>query len=380
MKGKKTLFSEQDFLNIVGMYHSGQTRDEIATMYNVSGATISRFLKSKGVIWEKKPHRKIDTAEYVHIGEIYENGTSTTDIANEYGVHPATIRYILNQLNVEIRAGGSTNTEEDVLQWKTMYENGMLLMDIASQYNVTATTVRKRLQAIGVMIDRYTYHFDEHFFDNVDSQDKAYLLGMLWADGCNYKSKNCVNLSLQEQDVSLLEQINTLTQNERPLYKINIGKIDTNYHDQYCITWGSKYFCDVLDELGMVPRKTLVLEYPLCISEELHRHFCRGYLDGDGCISLKNNGQFAAISMIGTRMFLNKVKEIILDQLGVEVSVYRDERARDPICVLHCGRKDDVKKILDWIYDGANVFLQRKYDKYQQFISFNSNINNSCLN
>ena len=111
MKGKKTLFSEQDFLNIVDMYHSGKTRDEIAIRYNVSGQTISRFLKSKDIVWKKKPHRKIDIAKYSHIREIYESGKSATDIANEYNTHPATIRSILNQLNVEIRAGGSTNTE-----------------------------------------------------------------------------------------------------------------------------------------------------------------------------------------------------------------------------------------------------------------------------
>jgi intein-encoded DNA endonuclease-like protein len=380
MKGKKTLFSEQDFLDIVDMYHGGQTRDEIAAVYNVSGATISRFLKRKNVVWEKKPHRKIDIAEYAHIGEMYENSTSTTDISNEYGVHPATIRYILSQLNIEIRTGGSTNTYDDVIQWKQKYENGKLLKDIAEEYGVTPTTVRKHLESIGVDVDRHIYHFNENFFDIIDSQEKAYILGMLWADGCNNSSKNCVHLSLQEQDVELLKQINNLTNNDRPLRKSCLSKSHNNYQDQYCLTWGSKYFCDVLNDLGMVPRKTLVLEYPKSINEDLHRHFCRGYLDGDGCITLKNNGQFAAISMTGTHMFLNKVKEIISKQLGVEVSVYRDERSRDPICVLHCGRKDDVKKILDWVYGDANIFLQRKYDKYQQFISFNNNINNSCLN
>ena len=127
----------------------------------------------------------------------------------------------------------------------------------------------------------------------------------------------------------------------------------------------------------MVPHKTMILEFPDWIDKDLYSHFCRGYFDGDGCISLaKNNyNKSATINMVGTRMFLEKVAEIIKCDTGVEVYVNRDNRAKDPICVLRCGIKNDVIKVLDWLYRDATIYMQRKYDKYKEFFK---NINNSC--
>ena len=122
----------------------------------------------------------------------------------------------------------------------------------------------------------------------------------------------------------------------------------------------------------MSQQKSLVLEFPQWLNEELYPAFIRGYADGDGCISLSYNGRFASFNMVGTRMFLTSVAAIFKDNIGVDVDIKRDNRARDPICILRCGRRNDVQKILDWLYKDANIFLKRKFDKYHTFI------NNSC--
>ena len=44
------------------------------------------------------------------------------------------------------------------------------------------------------------YPIDEQFFDAIDSEEKAYFLGMLYADGTNSMKKTEVSLRLQEED------------------------------------------------------------------------------------------------------------------------------------------------------------------------------------
>ena len=372
-------FSQEDINNILSMYYDGVTQQKIADQYCTAQGTIAGIIKRNDIDWKPRRGQTVDKSEYNNIVELYNNGKSQPEIAKIYNCSKSLISFILKQNGVKTRLGGSLNTNDDVEKWVRMYKDGMMIKDIAQEYGVSSITVSRALKNSGIEVDKYMYHFNEHFFDVIDTQEKAYILGVLWADGCNVLSKNYVMLSLQESDVDLLNQINVLTENERPLHKSCISRPDNNYHDQYIITWGSKYFCDTLQKLGMVPRKTLVAEYPVCLNEELHRHFCRGYLDGDGCISLQSDGRFASVSMVGTHTFLNRLQEIILKQTGVDVLVYRDKRARDPICGLRCSRKNDVKKLLDWIYRDANIFLQRKYDKYQKFINYTTNINNSYL-
>ena len=43
-----------------------------------------------------------------------------------------------------------------------------------------------------------------------------------------------------------------------------------------------------LEEKGLHPNKTFTIKYPE-ISEELERHFLRGYFDGDGCIRISTD-------------------------------------------------------------------------------------------
>jgi len=324
--------------------------------------------------------KKVLDSEYDKIVDMYNRKMTQQEIAKIYNCSVSSISAILKRKNVKTRLGGSNNTGEDILKWAEMYHGGSSLKDIADQYKTTYATVSKLLRKNGIVVDRYTYHFNEHYFDIVDSQDKAYILGMLWADGYNCTEKGSVVLQLQEQDKELLEQINCITNNERPLRKTCLSNKNKNWHDQYMLTWQSKHLSALLCAYGMPQKKSLILEFPKWLSPDLYRHFLRGYLDGDGCISLSKEGKFASVSMIGTSMFLSAVKDIIKKEIGVDVVVKRDLRARDPICTLRCGRKNDVKKILEWIYCDASLFLDRKHKKNQQFLEANKNINNSYLN
>ena len=366
-----------EYENIANMYKFGITQQEIARDYGVSTATIVRILKNYDIDWKSRKGLNIPKSEYETIVSMYITGMTQPEIAEIYNCSASSISSILHKFNVTTRLGGSKNAMVDISKWAKMYEDGMLLSEIADEFGTTGATVSKLLKKNGYSVDRFTYHFDEHYFDNIDSQEKAYILGILWADGCNARNRNSIILQLQEKDRGLLEKLNVLTQNERPLRKQELSKYNPKWQDCYKLTWQSKHLSELLESYGMVQKKSLVLEFPSWLTEDLYSHFIRGYFDGDGCISLLkiNKNRSADVGMVGTRMFLDKVAEIINNQVGINVYVKRDERANELICNLRCSARDDVLKLLEWLYRDANIYMERKYNKYQQFLN---NINNSC--
>ena len=317
---------------------------------------------------------KIGKEEYVKIADMYKQGMTQPQIANVYDCSVSTISAVLKNTNVKTRLGGSKHTKEVIMKMRDMYTQGMLLQDIANEFNTTRATVSKLLKKNGVEIDRFKYHFNEHYFDQVDSQDKAYILGLLWADGHNRVDKGGVILELQEDDKDLLEQINDLTENERPLRKVALNERNKAWKNQYNLLWQSKYFSSVLNSYGMSQRKSLVLEFPAWLNEELYPHFIRGYMDGDGCVCYMKQNRKIQVSMVGTRMFLEYVQKICAS-IGVKSYITHDKRANEVICQFAIVSNISSVNFLNWIYQDANLKMERKYNKYQQFLN---SINNSC--
>lgn len=317
---------------------------------------------------------KVKKEEYEKIVDLYNKGMTQPEIAKMYDCAATTISGILKRMNVETRLGGSKNTKDTVVKMREMYVNGKLLREIADEFNTTSATVSKLLKKSGIKIDRFTYHFNEHYFDVIDSQDKAYILGLLWADGHNRVDKGSVILELQEEDRQLLEDINNITENERPLRKVPLNDKNPLWKNQYNLLWQSKHLSNILNRYGMCQRKSLVLEFPQWIDKELYSHFIRGYVDGDGCVCYMKQKNKIRVSMVGTKMFLEDVQKIC-DNIGIKTYIIHDTRANEVICTLAIASNVCLIRFLDWLYSNANLKMERKYNKYQQFLN---SINNSC--
>jgi transcriptional regulator len=317
---------------------------------------------------------KVKKEEYQKIVDLYKQGMSQPEIANIYDCSASTVSAILKTMNVETRLGGSKNTKQEVLKMCEMYKSGKLLQEVANEFNTTSATVSRLIKKNGVEIDRFKYHFNEHYFDKIDSQDKAYILGLLWADGHNRVDRGGVILELQEDDKELLEQINNITENERPLRKVALNDKKSSWKNQYNLLWQSKYLSSVLNKYGMCQRKSLVLEFPKWLDKDLYSHFIRGYMDGDGCVCYMQHKHKLQVSMVGTRVFLEVIQKIC-ENIGVKSYITNDKRANKAICQFAIVSNIGSTTFLDWIYKNANLKMERKYNKYQQFLR---SINNSC--
>lgn len=262
-----------------------------------------------------------------------------------------------------------------------LYNSGLSQAKVGEIYNVGHYIIGKILRKCGVAVrdDSHKsrkYTINENYFDEIDTQNKAYLLGLLYSDGCNYPPQHRVKLELQERDKDILNKINNEIQSNKPLSFVNLNSKNVNWQNTYRLDITNKHISDRLVELGVVQNKSLVLEFPTWLDETMYAHFLRGYLDGDGHIEW-NNTRF--ITLVGTSQFCKHVKNFCEDKLGIKCSIYNTAKKDSNTKLLHiCGRTK-MKQFLDFIYKDAELYIERKYNIYQK-ICMEMNINNSLLN
>lgn len=202
---------------------------------------------------------------------------------------------------------------------------------------------------------RYKIH-NENFFEEIDSFEKAYWLGFLFADGYNNEKDGRVIISLQKKDMKFLEKLRAVFYKNRPLYFIEQNRA-------YSLTINSRKVSYDLGRLGCIQNKSLKLSFPQNLSSELLSHFIRGYLDGDGCISfMDKKHKTPQVQICSSNLFCKQLQYIILEKIGIRFNIFTQKDKRWSICYI--GGTKKVLSFLDWVYSDAREFLPRKYKKY----------------
>ena len=370
--GKKIKFSEEDCKKIVDMYKRNVSVVDIGNEFGCSRMPIKKVLQAYGVTIDNVL-RKISKDDYNNIINLYNSGKTQQEIADLYGCGKHIIYTIMKKLGVTARPNGLT--KDDAEKMYDLYLSGKRLSEIAEIYDIDRHTVGRVLKRNGFVTDRKTYHCNEHYFDEIDNGDKAYILGLLWSDGCNSVNLGKITLQLQEKDKHILEDISELTQSDMPLWFLNLHDKNPNWSNTYTLTLRSRHMSDLLESYGMVQRKSLVLTFPEWLDQSLYPHFIRGYMDGDGSIYYSQNKNVLRISMVGTKEFLSAI-QYICSKIGVKTSLRHKSKSNDAVHTLYTTSNSGTFKFLQWIYNDSNLKLQRKYDKYQQFL-YDYNISNS---
>lgn len=272
----------------------------------------------------------------------------------------------------------SISEYENIIQ---LYKSGLSQAKIGEIYNVGHYIIGKILRKCGVEIrdDSHKsrkYTINEHYFDNINTPNKAYVLGLLYSDGCNYPPQNRVKLELQERDKDILDKINIEIQSNKPLTFNNLKSKNENWQNTYRLNITNKHISNRLVELGVVQNKSLVLEFPTWLCESMYGPFLRGYFDGDGHIEW---GHTKFLTLVGTNQFCEYVKCFCEKNLGIKCSVRNTAKKDSNTKLLYICGKLKIKKFLDFIYKDADLYMERKYNIYQRIV-MEMNINNSLLN
>lgn len=265
-------------------------------------------------------------------------------------------------------------SEDTKTEIKKLYSSGMGCAQISKHINHSNSYIFNFLKSEN-MIDPdrnpRKYHFiNENYFENIDSVEKTYFLGLLWADGSNIRrDKNRkvgrISLQLKSDDRYIIERLclnlygNTTMIKERVPYKGFSNGITK--HSYVCIT--SSKLSDDLLKLGMIPNKSQTLEMPnIEWSEELFRGFLLGYNDGDGCISRSGN-QFA-VKIISGVEHIKQMNNLLEKFYGSRLGEYQFTRYNHPMAYLNSGGNIKIYKFLTWLYKDTTIYLTRKYEKF----------------
>lgn len=271
--------------------------------------------------------------------------------------------------------------ERDIIN---SYLRGISVKILCKKYSTSVTPIYKVLNKHNIKLKNASesarrYPTIETFFDKMDTPEKAYFLGILYADGNNSLERNSIVLSLEKSDKYLLEKLSSLIFPEKRKLaylesKISIKTINgrhINANPAYRLLISSKHMSAVLKQYGMGKDKTHNLIFPNWLHENLLPHFIRGYFDGDGSISIEKKRKEAMVEIVSTENFINKAIEVIKRKVGINVT--EKKHTSKGIKQLRISGNRQVLKFLNWMYRDSTLHLTRKYIKYKELEKIRKN-------
>ena len=190
----------------------------------------------------------------------------------------------------------------------------------ASGIAITLSRTARAVWARAAQLDQVkrrggNYH---PYFRRVDSPIKAYVLGLLAADGY-VEDDGHIGIELTVDDRSAVE----LVRDElRPAGSVHIYARSGGGTPRARFVVGSVGMARDLAALGIGPRKTRALAWPHELPQEFDNSFICGYFDGDGHIRTTPGLYWTVCS--ATAEFLAVMRERIGEATGVRTSrVYR---------------------------------------------------------
>lgn len=274
--------------------------------------------------------------------------------------------------------------EEDIQLIKEQYLSGKTIQKIRDEFfpNVNPSTIRtiiiKNFPEIMRKPSKPNPVF-HNYFETIDTEEKAYFLGLLFADGGVQYRRNgivqIVTLGLNSKDLYMIEKFAKAVNFLNPI-KFSPSK---NYQGEiidekgYCYIQISshKMFSD-LGKYGLVPKKSLIVERLPDISHDLLHHMIRGFFDGNGTVYLGNNKRgkhnwpFCRFGFYSTYSMIKYIQNILAKEINLPINVIAPHLS---ICSTLWSAQNDVKNFYDFLYKDATIYLYRKKEKFQEFFN-----------
>jgi hypothetical protein len=295
----------------------------------------------------------------------YNQGKSTRELAISHSTGIHNIQRILREYgNIE---KNPTKEEERII--KDLYSKNNSPLKISELLHLKGSRVYRFLRKENLLKNKreskLKYHYNEHYFDNIDSTDKAYFLGLIYADGCNIG--NGLVVALQERDKSILEKFIKYVEFKGDLRFIPTRCI--NQQNQFKISLIGKYLSDSLILRGCPSKKSLILRFPgyEIIPNSYMSHFIRGYFDGDGCVYQGKNNSSKGVNFVGTDHFISNL--IIQLNNDCNLSLKLPKISNNHTAQVTWGALEDVKTLYNYLYkDKKDLFIERKWEKFNKIL------------
>lgn len=257
---------------------------------------------------------------------------------------------------------------DDEIKFIKDYYMEMKTSEISKILNRTMSAIELKASRMG--LKKYPYTCDYHYFDEINTEEKAYWLGFLTADGWINKSKKTnagvTGIELQYGDLGHLKKFNkSISGNYQITDRWRVCPLSKNKdkkNHMCCIRIFSSTMYNSLMKIGFSNDKSYDFHIP-SLPSNLIRHYIRGYFDGDGCLCFTNKS-FSISFITASHSLYSDLLQILKDNSinannRIFVNEYGTTMYRPEIY-----KFNDKLKFLNWIYQDANIYLDRKYKKY----------------
>ena len=252
-----------------------------------------------------------------------------------------------------------TNISENDKEY--IISNNMNYKEISSYLNISLPTARLVCKKNGIVPKKSNTfkHTVNNFYFRTWSQEMAYFLGLLSADGYVSKQHNYFSINLIEKDRHILESMKKSIDFSGPIYKLN----KKGGQDQACLRVASREIISDLGDLGLSGNKTYDFDWIKDLPEKYISHFVRGLFCGDGCIHINEELNNNIANLVGTYKLTENIKKYYNELCGNNFGSLRPAGNVQTLCF---NGKYNAKEFLDWIYKDStpDTRLSRKYDLY----------------
>lgn len=309
------------------------------------------------------------------VNDYQSNPGSCVALAKKYNLHKDTIWRILKRYNIILVNYLGKKNYKLTKNMRNLLVNDYLtgkytLISLSKKYNIKPTAVGQILDSRNIH-KKYRvaggvrqYSVDHNYFEKIDTEDKAYFLGLFSADGSNSKNLRRISIDLQDRDVDILKEFSRCLKSNYPLHFRKKKKLQ--HRNGYKLSISSEKLSKALYDLGCIPNKTFTLRFPSLnkLPTRLVHHFIRGYNDGDGCICIykPDNYYRYSVSIYSNFEFCSELRNIVKDKLDLNMRLHKKANPLSGQIEI-TGRKNCLV-LLDWLYKDATIYIERKYQKY----------------
>ncbi|WP_017187804.1 hypothetical protein [Alkalibacillus haloalkaliphilus] len=360
------------------LYKEGLSCSQIGDLLGLNRKKVSSYLKSKGIqvkVIAGNHNKEEIKQKYLKGEELFIDGMSIRSITKKLHLGRQGFSYWLKKRGHIIKSNNNykpDNFEEKLLLGESIFKKEKSVLIAAREAKVSYYALLDFLDEKGIdtQIDK-RYKINENVFENIDTPEKSYWLGFLYADGYINKERNYIELTLKESDKLHIEKFKKFLSTSTPIKnKEIIGSNGKLYKACTLFIYRKKIMNDLIN-LGCIENKSLKLSFPQSglIPKELIRDFVRGYFDGDGSLnfSSRRNRQECTVNFIGTRRFLEELRK------ELDLPTRKLDRNGQAFSLRYSGVKIPLR-VLEYMYKDAGIYLERKYNRYLEFLDIRDKV------
>jgi hypothetical protein len=297
----------------------------------------------------------------------YESGLNVKETALKNNLSVMATYHMLVSVGTSLRAPRTKYTKIDLERAQLLYDQLGDKSKVAKEMGIPKTSFRRHYT--DKLVKNFSgskYLKSEKAFFVIDTEEDAYYLGLIAADGSI--TPKGFRICLESKDRYILEGLRDYICADIPIKDKNIDRDYLGYKwtsNISTLTVSSMFIRNSLIAKGVLPNKSYEGLSIQGVPNYLLRHYIRGFFDGDGSVHYLKPNRCAVSFTSNDDSYLRSIREILIDS-GIGKSPSKLGKA--PYHLVYTA-KADIAFLYDYFYRNSSVYMIRKYNKFQNYLT-----------